>query len=143
MMLPDHIPVPPFLITTLGVIFVSKRRGERLAEEIKREISAIIRDNIKDPRIDPVATSITRVEVSNDLGHARVFFSVLGDEQKCGDTAAALDGAQGYIRTLVAGKLELRHAPEIVFQLDRSIEHGIRISAILDKLKEEKSEDTP
>ena len=142
MMLPDHIPVPPFLITTLGVIFVSKRRGERLAEEIKREISAIIRDDMKDPRIDPVATSITRVEVSNDLGHARVFFSVLGDEQKCGDTAAALDGAQGYIRTLVAGKLELRHAPEIVFQLDRSIEHGFEYQPSWINLRK-KSEDTP
>lgn len=127
----------------LEVNWLSNRRKERLAEEIKRELSGILFEEVKDPRIDTVTVSVTRVEVSNDLSHARVYISVLGDAKKCDDTIVALERARGYLRTAVAGKLSLRHAPEIVFRLDRSIEHGVRISSILNELKEgEKREDS-
>lgn len=122
---------------------MSGRRRERLAEEIKRELSELLFEGIKDPRVDAASVSVTRVEVSGDLSHARAYISVLGDDKKCDDTLAALEGARGYIRTVIAGNLSLRHAPEIVFRLDRSIEHGVRIASILNELKEaEKREDS-
>lgn len=95
---------------------MSSRRQERLAEEIKRGLSALFFEGLKDPGIDPRAVSITRVDVSRDLSYARVHVSVLGDEKKCRDTMAALERARGFIRSVLAGELNLRHAPEIVFR---------------------------
>ncbi len=122
---------------------MGSRRRERLAEEIKRGLSHLFFEGLKDPGIDARAVSITRVEVSRDLSHARVYVSVLGDDKKCQDTMSALERARGFIRSVLAGELNLRHAPEIVFQLDKSIEHGVRIAAILNELKtQEKREDS-
>ncbi|NLU50334.1 MAG: 30S ribosome-binding factor RbfA [Syntrophomonadaceae bacterium] len=121
---------------------MGQRRKERLAEEIRRELSGILFEEVKDPRIDAASVSVTRVEVSNDLSHARIYVSVLGDTKKCQDTMTALERGRGYIRSTLAGKLNLRHAPEIVFRLDKSIEHGVRISSLLSELKgQEKGED--
>jgi len=122
---------------------MGSRRRERLAEEIKRELSHLFFEGMKDPGIDTRAVSITRVEVSRDLSYARIYVSVLGDDKKCQDTMNALERARGFIRSVLAGELNLRHAPEIVFQLDKSIEHGVRIAAILNELKrQEKREDS-
>lgn len=117
---------------------MSKRRQERMSVEIKRVLSRIIQDDIKDPRIDFSTVSITRVEVPNDLSHARVNISILGDEQKQEETMKALQKAKGYLRTELAREIQIRHAPELELRLDKSIEHGIRISSLLEGLKEEK-----
>jgi len=116
---------------------MGKRRQERMAVEIKRIISHVIQDEIKDPRIDFATVSITRVKVSSDIGHARVNISVLGDEAKQEETMKALQKAKGYIRSEVASELKVKHAPELI---DRSIEHGIKISSLLEELKEDKEE---
>jgi len=119
---------------------MGKRRQERMTVEIKRIISHVIQDEIKDPRIDFATVSITRVEVSSDIGHARVNISVLGDEAKQEETMKALQKAKGYIRSEVASELKVKHAPELEFRIDRSIEHGIKISSLLEELKEDKEE---
>lgn len=119
---------------------MSKRRQERMAVEIKRILAHIIQEEIKDPRIDFTTISITRVEVASDLSHARVNISVLGNESKQKETMEALQKAKGYIRSELARGIQVKHAPEIEFRLDRSIEHGIRISSILDSLKEDKKD---
>lgn len=117
---------------------MSKRRQERMSEEVRRIVSQIFQEEIKDPRIDQTAISLTRVDLSNDLSHARINISVLGDESKQIDTINAIKAAKGYIRSELAQRLKVKHAPEIDFILDKSIEHGIRIATILDELKEDK-----
>lgn len=121
---------------------MSKRRQERMSVEVKRVLSRIIQEDIKDPRIDFSSVSITRVDVSNDYSHARVNISILGDEAKQEETMKALQKAKGYIRTELAREIQVRHAPELEFRLDRSIEHGIRISSLLEELKEEENKNS-
>jgi len=122
-------------------MYMSKRRQERMSVEIKRVISRIIKDEIKDPRIDFTTVSITRVDVTSDISHARVNISIMADENKQLDTMQALQKAKGYIRGELGREIKMRHTPELEFRLDRSIEHGIRISTLLDELKgEEKNE---
>lgn len=117
---------------------MNKRRQDRMANEMKREISRIIQEETKDPRIDFSTVSITRIDVTNDLSHARIYFSVLGDETKQEDTMKALQKAKGYIRTELSHSIQVRHFPELEFILDKSIEHGIRIASILKELGDEK-----
>jgi len=105
-----------------------------MSVEIQRVLSRIIREEIKDPRIDLSTVSIPRVDVSGDLGHARVHISVLGDEAKQAATMKGLQQARGYIRSELARALQVKHAPELEFRLDMSIEHGIKMSGLLDEL---------
>ena len=116
---------------------MSRRRQQRMSIEIQKIMARIIQEEVKDPRIDFTSLSITRVDVSNDLSHARIYVSVLGDNEKQDETMQALHKAKGYIRTQLVQDLQVRHAPELEFRLDRSIEHGIRIAALLDEIKEE------
>ncbi|NLV21744.1 MAG: 30S ribosome-binding factor RbfA [Syntrophomonadaceae bacterium] len=116
---------------------MGKRRQERMAVEIKRILSAIFLQDIKDPRIDFSTVSVTRVDIPADISHARINISVLGDETHQNETMQALQKARGYIRTELARQLQIRHAPELEFRLDKSIEHGIHISSLLDELSKE------
>jgi ribosome-binding factor A len=117
---------------------MGKRRQEKMAVEVKRVISYIIQGGMKDPRIDAKTVSVTRVEVSSDISHAKVNISVLGDEIKQEETMKALKNAKGYLRSEVAKALKIKHAPELELRIDRSIEHGIKISSLLEELKENK-----
>jgi ribosome-binding factor A len=116
---------------------MGKRRQERMAVEIKRIISAIFQQDLKDPRIDFSTVSVTRVDIPADISHARINISVLGDETRQTETMQALQKARGYIRTELARQLQIRHAPELEFRLDKSIEHGIHISSLLEELGKE------
>lgn len=114
---------------------MSQLREEKLAELIKQEVSDILRKRVKDPRIGFV--SITDVEVTGDLRHAKIFFSVLGDEVEKEETMEGLEVATGYIRRELGQRIRVRHVPELLFRYDNSLEHGARISRILNDLKEE------
>lgn len=116
---------------------MSKRRQERMSVEIQRFLAQILREQIKDPRVDFSTVSITRVDISTDLGHARIHISVLGNEEKQKETMQVLEKAKGFMRTELARRIQLRHAPELEFRLDKSIEHGIRISSLLDEIKKD------
>ncbi|MDD2510017.1 MAG: 30S ribosome-binding factor RbfA [Syntrophomonas sp.] len=116
---------------------MSKRRQERMSVEIMRVLSQIIQEEIKDPRIEFKNLSITRIDLSNDYSHARVNISILGDESQREEAMKALQKAKGYFRSALAQQLKVRHAPELEFRLDRSIEHGIRISSLLEEIREE------
>lgn len=115
---------------------MSKRRQERMSVEIKKVISQILQNEIKDPRIDYSCVSVNRVDLSNDISFARVYFSILANEAGQEETIQALQKAKGYIRSEMAKMLKLRHVPELEFRIDKSIEHGIKISALLSELKE-------
>ena len=109
-------------------------RKERVEEAIRKEVSTIIHDELKDPRIGFV--TVTRVELSKDLRNARIFYSVLGQEESHKKTRLALDSALGYIRSLVAQRINMRFATELIFQEDRSTEYSIKIEEALNKIKE-------
>jgi len=108
-----------------------KRRRERAQEAIRHEVSDILK-GVKDPRIGFV--SVVSVEVSSDLSHARIFVSILGDEEQRRQSLRGLESARGYIRRQLGQRLRFRHAPDIAFINDTSIEHGTRISQILGEL---------
>jgi len=107
-------------------------RTDRIAEEIKKELSHIIRENIKDPRL-PDFASITAVKVTKDLRYAKVYVSIYGDETKKKDAIAALTSAAGFIRREVGQRISLRYTPEIHFKLDESIEQGMHISKLIEE----------
>lgn len=108
---------------------MAKHRANRLGETLKEEISQMIREDLKDPRIGFV--TVTNVEVADDLGHAKVFVSVLGDPQKSQDSLTALNRAAGFVRSEIGKRVRLRHTPDIVFKYDSSIEHGAHIAELL------------
>ncbi len=110
-------------------------RSERLAETIKKEVSDIISVTIKDPRVG--FASITSVEVSGDLRHAKIYVSVLGPDMERKATLEALEHAKGFIRTELGKRVRLRHTPELVFYLDDSIGHGVRVMELLKTVKNE------
>jgi len=109
-------------------------RRDRVAEAIRKEASVIIHDELKDPRLGFV--TITAVEMASDLRFAKIFFSVLGSEEERRKTKEALDSALGFIRKLIAERINLRLAPEIIFREDESIEQSIRIEQVLNEIKE-------
>jgi ribosome-binding factor A len=109
------------------------RRSERLSEEIKRIVSQVIRQEIKDPRLS-IMLSITRVDVSKDLSFARIFVSPMGDQNDRATTIEGLEHAKGFIRRELGKRLRLRVVPEVAFQIDTSIEHGAYISTLIDKV---------
>ena len=106
-------------------------KNTRINGEVRRELSAIIQNEIKDPRIHPM-TSVVEVEVAPDLKSAKAYISVLGDEQAQRDTLEGLRSAEGYIRRALARTVNLRNTPEITFVLDQSIEYGVRMSKKID-----------
>lgn len=112
---------------------MGQERINRVAEEIKKEVGRIIHDELKDPRIGFV--TLTEVKLSRDLHLARVYFSLLGTEKQLRDTQIALARSAGFIRKLLAKRMNLRYTPEVVFKLDKGIEYSIHISEVIDQLK--------
>ncbi len=111
----------------------NSRKNFRLNEEIKREMTYIVREEIKDPRIQPM-TSVSAVEVAPDLKTCKVYISVLGNEQEQQETMEGLKSAAGYARKCLAQALDLRNTPEIRFILDQSIEHGVEMIKKIDEV---------
>lgn len=108
-------------------------KNTRINGEVQRELSNIIHNEIKDPRIHPM-TSVVTVEVAPDLKTCKAYISVLGDEKAQQDTIAGLKCAEGYIRRELAHTVNLRNTPEIRFILDQSIEYGVRMSRLIDEV---------
>lgn len=112
-------------------------RQEKLGELIAVELSDLLRMRMKDPRVG--FASITHVEVSGDLRHAKIHVSVLGTEEEQADTIRALKHATGFLRHELASRLVLRYMPELVFKLDTSIEQGSRILELIRQIENEKT----
>jgi ribosome-binding factor A len=110
-------------------------RQEKLGELIAAELSELLRTRVKDPRVG--FASITHVEVSGDLRHAKVFVSVMGSPEEREATMQGLKNATGFLRHELATRLTLRYMPEIVFKLDKSIEEGSRILELIHKVEQE------
>ena len=111
-------------------------RGWRINEEVKREVSNIIQNEIKDPRLTAMV-SVTDVKVTRDLRYAKVFVSIFGknDEEK-NNTFVALKNASGYIRKEIGQRINLRYNPQIIFELDDSINYGMHIEELIQRVKD-------
>jgi len=105
-------------------------RTRRVGEQLQRELAVLVRDEISDPRIGMV--SISGVEVSRDLSHAKVFFSTMGDAQEADISLQVLQGAAGLLRRLLGQRLVMRHVPQLHFKQDHSLEQGAHLSALID-----------
>jgi ribosome-binding factor A len=104
-------------------------RQEKLGEQIAIEVSDLLRTRLKDPRVG--FASVTHVEVSGDLRHAKIYVSVMGEHDEKKQTIEALHHATGFLRRELAGRLTVRFMPEIVFKLDNSIEQGAHILGLI------------
>lgn len=107
-------------------------RIDKINEEVKRELANIIRE-LKDTRI-PLMTSVVTVNVTNDLRYAKAYISVMGDEETKNRAMQGLKSAAGFIRREMGKRIDLRYTPEMVFELDNSIEHGANIERLLNDL---------
>ena len=108
-------------------------KNTRINGEVQKELSAIIRNEIKDPRIHPM-TSVMAVEVAPDLKTCKAYISVLGEKEAKEATIKGLKSAEGYIRRQLAHNMNLRNTPEIRFILDVSIEYGVTMSKLIDDI---------
>jgi len=115
------------------------KRADRVGDTIRHEIADILLKKLKDPRVGFV--TMTRVDVSDDLRHARVFVSVMGDEASKKNTLKGLNSARDFIRVELGKRLKLRVTPEVAFSIDESIERGARMLDILRNLKKDEGEE--
>jgi ribosome-binding factor A len=114
-------------------------RPNRLAEELKNEISAIVSREVRDPRIG--FATVTQVKVSPDLRYARIYVSVLGSPEERRQSLDALTGAIGFIRKQIGSRIRLRYTPELSFAYDESVEQGDRMMRLIDEIKKELPEE--
>jgi ribosome-binding factor A len=114
-------------------------RNIRVAEAIKKEMSDLLLKEIKDSRIKNNFVSVTNVEVTSDLRHAKLFFSIMGNNNSKEEVMKGLNSAKGFIRTKISERINLRFAPEIHIKLDESLEKGARIISLIDSLKNNKT----
>jgi ribosome-binding factor A len=117
---------------------MGSHRLKRVGDLIQREISEIIERELKDPRIGMI--TITGVKVSADLRHARVYFSVYGDEKDQERAGIGLESAKFYIQGQIGRRLRLKYTPELSFYFDESLEYGFFIDKILKELREDDDE---
>ncbi len=116
----------------------TSRRISRVSELIKREVSQMLLHDIKDDRVGAGMISVTDVDVSGDLQHAKIFVSIYGSEQAKAETMAGLKSATGYVRCELGRRMRLRRTPEVVFLEDRSLERGTKVLSLLNQLSQER-----
>lgn len=124
----------------------TSRRVERVASLIKREVSQMLISDIKDDRVGAGMVSVTEVEVSGDLQHAKIFVSIYGTDEARGETMAGLQAATPFVRSELGQRMRLRRTPEVIFREDRAVERGTQVLSLLNRLnaeREQRQEDDP
>lgn len=117
----------------------NSRRIARVASLIKREVSQMLMSGIKDDRVGTGMVSITDVDVSGDLQHAKIFVSIYGTEAARAETMAGLQAATSYVRSELGQRIRLRRTPEILFKEDRSVERGSQVLTLINRLSAERT----
>lgn len=115
------------------------KRADRVSDAIHHEVSTILLRDIKDPRVDMV--TITGTKVSDDLRHASIFYSVIGDEERWAEVRKGLMSSKGYIKRQLGKRLKMKYIPDIHFNEDRTLEQGGRIDTILFGLEKGKNDE--
>ncbi|MFM7394264.1 MAG: 30S ribosome-binding factor RbfA [Cyanobium sp.] len=116
------------------------RRVERVAALIRREVSELLVNGIRDERVHQGMVSVTNVEVAGDLQHCRIRVSVLGSEEERQQVLEGLKAASSYLKGELGRRLKMRRTPEVVFQIDRGLERGTTVLGLLNRLEEERRE---
>lgn len=116
----------------------TKARARKVAERIQEELADILMRNVADPRLAMV--TITAVDVDRELAYAQIYVVASGDDERMDEVLAGLEGAQGYLRSQLAARIQLRSFPQLRFLWDASHERGARIEELLDSLQEERGE---
>lgn len=114
-------------------------RADRVQVQLKKEISRILQEDLKDPRIGFI--TVTRIDLTGDLRYAKIYFSILGDEVSQNSAIEGIQSAGGYIRKLVGERLKLKYVPELSFKLDKSIEYSINLEKTFERLHDERKID--
>ncbi|HAE91261.1 30S ribosome-binding factor RbfA [Tissierella praeacuta] len=115
---------------------MNNKRLNRISEEVKRVVSELIYNGLKDPRVNSM-TTITKVEVTRDLRYAKIYVSVFGNKEEKENTLLGLESAKGFIRKEIGNRIDLRYAPEPIFILDESIEQGIYMSKLIKEVNKD------
>ncbi len=116
-------------------------KNTRINMEVQRELSEIIRMEIKDPRVKGAMVTVVSVEVTPDLKYCKAYISVLGSDEAAQDALVGLKSAVGYIRRELAHRVNLRNTPELTFILDQSIAYGVNMSRLIDEVTKDLKED--
>ena len=117
-------------------------RNGRMSEDIKREISGLIREEIKDPRVDSTIIAVVRTELSGDNSHCKVYISSLDGIESAKHAVKGLESASGFIRKEISNKLHMKKSPELKFIADNSIEHSAEIAKMLSSIEPDKNTKT-
>jgi ribosome-binding factor A len=112
---------------------MSKKYEKRVSELVRAHLATLIERRLSDPRVSGV--TVTAVEVTADTRHARVYYSLIGDEEAKLQAARGLDSAKSWLRRELGMHLHTQHTPDLTFEYDPSLEHGARMSDLLDELK--------
>lgn len=121
----------------------TSRRVARVAELIRREVSQMLVSEIKDDRVGTGMVSVTDVDVSGDLQHAKIFVSIYGTAEAKAETMAGLKSATGFVRSELGARIRLRRTPEVIFLEDRSLERGDKVLNLLSRLSQERRDIEP
>jgi len=116
----------------------TNRRVSRVSSLIQQEVSQMLLHDIKDDRVGAGMVSVTDVDVSGDLQHAKVYVSIYGTEEAKSETMAGLQSATGFVRRELGRRVRLRRTPEVVFIEDRGLERGARMLTLLNQLSQER-----
>jgi len=120
---------------------MNEKRINRISEEVKKVVSELIQNEIKDPRINGMP-SVNKVSVTKDLRFAKIYISVLGSEEDKESTIEGLQSAKGFVRKEIGSRINLRHVPEPIFMLDESIEQALYMSKLIEEVNRDSKEDS-
>lgn len=113
---------------------MSRIRVHRVGEQIKKELSLLLQNEFKDPRLGFI--TVTGVDVTNDLSQATVYLSVLGSDEQKEQSLGALARGKGFLRSELGRRIRLRHVPELIFKFDTSVDYGSRIEQLLRQIND-------
>lgn len=119
---------------------MSGRRADRIGDQVLREIADLLMRKVKDPRVK--GATLTGISMSNDLKHARVYYSVIGSEREILEAQAGLDSAKGYIKKEIGLRLELKYMPDIIFRHDPSLATGEQMEKLFQQIRKDDSSDS-
>lgn len=119
---------------------MSGRRADRIGDQVLREIADLLMRKVKDPRVK--GATLTGISMSNDLKHARVYYSVIGSEREVLEAQAGLDSAKGYIKKEIGLRLDLKYMPDIIFRHDPSLATGEHMERLFQQIRKDDASDS-
>lgn len=116
------------------------KRAVRVGDQLLKEMAELLMQKVRDPRVK--RTTLTGIQLSDDLKHARVYYSILGDDQAVREAQAGLESAKGFIKREIGFRLALKYIPEIIFKHDRTLEMGDHMERLFETLRSEEDPET-